>query len=96
MFGHIGRYGLNGFYGNGYGFRGFGFGHGFFGGFSQLFFLILIGVVIYLLIKLSSTTSRKRLFQSNMNTEAKEIVKLRYARGEISLDEYQKIMDSLN
>ena len=93
MFGHMGGYGMNGFYGNGF---GFGRGYGFMGGFSQLFLFILIGVVIYLLIKKSSGNSTKSLLKSNTNVDAKEIVKLRYARGEISLDEYQKILKILN
>ena len=87
MFGRMGGYG-NGF--------GFGHGYGFMGGFSQLLFLLLIGLVIYLIVKKSSITSTKTLFKTSSNIEAKEIVKLRYARGEISFDEYQKIMNSLN
>ena len=93
MFGRMGGYGMNGFYGNGF---GFGHGYGFMGGFSQLLLLILIGVVVYLLIKKSSGNLTKSLFKSNTSVDAKEIVKLRYARGEISLDEYQKIINSLN
>ncbi|MFV9510183.1 hypothetical protein [Tepidibacillus sp. LV47] len=111
--GHMGGFFRPGYggYGNGFGNSwgnipnnfgyGNGFGYGMMSGWnlSGLLFLLLIGFVVYLLIK-RSKQNHVGQGQGLVNiangqaspSEAIEIAKLRYVRGEISFEEYQEIV----
>jgi len=97
MFGHMGGYGPG--YGPGNGFFGPGYGNGFgFGGFTEMLLVILIGVVVYMLIKRNQrpgTSTGNVNVTAETNNEALEIAKLRYVKGEITFDEYQKIITTI-
>lgn len=85
-------------FGRGYGMYG---GYGLFGGIGQLLLLLVVGVVIYMLIKRSrgshSMNMNSNSFsQQNSSDDAIELAKLRYARGEINLEEYQNIINTIN
>ena len=80
-------------FGRGYGNCGFfgdGFGYGMFGGWMQLIFLILIGALIFYLIRGISRKPHKI-----ESSEAVEIIKSRFARGEINEEEYKKMMEAI-
>ncbi|MFT9488395.1 MAG: SHOCT domain-containing protein [Tepidibacillus sp.] len=115
--GHMGGFGGPGFggYGNGYGYNngwgygpgggyGNGFGYGMMSGWNLtgILFLVLVGFLVYLLIKRSkqhgafSQPSQPLAPTKATSNEAVEIAKLRYVRGEISYDEYQEIVKVIN
>lgn len=79
---------MMGFGGMGY---GGGFGMGILGWIFQI--LILIGA-IYLVVYLVRSVTRRDNSNHSLRT-AREIAAERYARGEISEEEYRKIRDSL-
>ncbi|KIY23039.1 MULTISPECIES: SHOCT domain-containing protein [Mesobacillus] len=91
MNGHMGSF-ING---NGYGapsgFSQFGMMPYF--NSSTFIFLVLIAIGVYFLMKnkfLPKANSRKI-----QTIEAEEIAKLRYARGEITLEEFQRILKTI-
>lgn len=65
-----------------------GYGYGNMGWFGMLIFFILVGMVIYLLIKPSQNNDRNFMSQNGGNN-ALDILNQRYAKGEVSDDEYQ-------
>ncbi|QSO53076.1 SHOCT domain-containing protein [Alicyclobacillus curvatus] len=77
------------------GFGGFGYGGGYGMGILGWVFqiLILIGVVYLVVYLVRSMTHRDNSDHSSRT--AKEIAAERYARGEITEEEYRKIRDSL-
>ena len=72
------------------------FGHFFnfpFGGWIMgLIFLIIIGLVVYYAVK---GMREKNIRDEDLIKEALEVTKLRYAKGEITEDEYKKIKREL-
>ena len=69
----------------------YGYGMGWFGGFfMMLIFLVLIGLVVYWAVK----SGVKNTVVAG-TPEAMEILKSRYAKGEIGEDEYNKIKNEL-
>jgi putative membrane protein len=74
----------------GWGGYGPGFGYGFGGMFMGILFLIVIGVVIYFIVRNAKT--RGGIFESERPLD---ILKKRYARGEITKDEYDRMKDDL-
>lgn len=99
--GHMGSFG--GSNGGFYGYNGMPSGFNSFdmmfnGSFMTLIVLALIGVVLFLLIRnRKQATSVSSSIKMNHTTviEAEEIAKLRYARGEISHDEFQSILQTI-
>lgn len=87
MMGGLGRW-FGGYYPCGYG-TWFG------GGLTNILFLILIGVVIYLVVKQIRNVNFFKKHDTDPNNEALEIAKLRYVRGEITSDEYTEIVKML-
>lgn len=77
------------------GFGGFGYGGGYGMGILGWVFqiIVLIGVAYLILYLVRSFTHRENTTRSSSN--AKEIAAQRFARGEISEEEYKKIIDSL-
>lgn len=65
-----------------------GYEYGNMGWFGMLIFFILVGMVIYLLIKPSQNNDRNFMSQNGGNN-ALDILNQRYAKGEVSDDEYQ-------
>lgn len=66
-------------------------GYGYGGGFMWLLFLALIGIVIYFLIQGSKTNeSSKPIADTPL-----DILKKRYAKGEINKEEYDRIKTDL-
>jgi putative membrane protein len=73
-----------------WGYGGYGPGYGFGGIFMGILFLIVIGVVIYFVVR--NVNTRGGAFG---NESALDILKKRFARGEITKEEYDKIKDNL-
>lgn len=66
--------------------------------FSALIFAGLVILVVYLLFRNKKQASNKELIFKNeksLPVDATEIVRLRYARGEISLEEFQTIIKNI-
>lgn len=74
----------------GYGGFGYGGGMGLFGG---LFGLLVVAGIVYLVVYI--TRSPRHHGYSGANTSAREIAAQRYARGEITEEEYQRIINNL-
>ncbi|AWI14194.1 hypothetical protein CQJ30_09855 [Caldibacillus thermoamylovorans] len=67
------------------------------GSFMTILMFILIGVVLFLLLRNQKQQTRVSSIKMNNTTviEAEEVAKLRYARGEISHDEFQSILQTI-
>jgi putative membrane protein len=66
--------------------------HGMMGGwgiFMMIFLVILIVVIVYAVMKLVQGSNKNATSQSNRD-EALEILNQRYAKGELSDEEYQQ------
>ncbi|PLX67483.1 MAG: electron transporter RnfE [Denitrovibrio sp.] len=74
-------------YSNGY---GFGCGSLTGGGFMWIFFIIIIGLLLYSFVK------DKRSTKTNVTGTAMEILNERYAKGELNADEYKRMKSELN
>jgi putative membrane protein len=66
-----------------------GYGYGMMGGFGMIIPLILSGIIIYAVVRLVQNNHRTYDNQKGMN-DALDILNQRYARGEISEEEYIK------
>lgn len=66
-----------------------GYGYGLMGGFGMIIPLILIGVIIYAVVKLSQT-SQENNNNHRGGSDALDILNQRFANGEISEEEYTK------
>jgi putative membrane protein len=64
---------------------------GYGGAFMWLIFLVLIGVVIYFVVR-----GEKWMKHSGSDESALDILKKRYAKGEITKQEYEKIKKELD
>jgi len=74
-----------------YGVHGSGF---FVGGWTMwIVWIILIGIVVYMVM---ATLNRKGLSQQEFNESPQDILKKRFARGEIDETEYQERLHLLN
>ncbi|WP_062356463.1 SHOCT domain-containing protein [Bacillus kwashiorkori] len=98
--GHMGPFG--GSNGGFHGYKGMPSGFSSFdmmfnGSFITLIVLALIGLVLYLLFRNKKQQTRVSSIKTNHTTviEAEEVAKLRYARGEISHDEFQSILQTI-
>ncbi|RTR28172.1 hypothetical protein EKG37_17890 [Robertmurraya yapensis] len=98
--GHMGSFG--GSNGGFYGYNGMPSGFNSFdmmfnGSFMTLIVFALIGVVLFLLLRNQKQQTRVSSIKMNNTTviEAEEVAKLRYARGEISHDEFQSILQTI-
>ena len=60
--------------------------------FMGFFFLIFIGLIVYLIVKSTKTTPTEVSLKENTSLE---ILKKRYARGEINKEEYDSIKKDL-
>ena len=60
--------------------------------FMGFFFLLFIGLIAYLIVKSTKTTPTEVSMKENTSLE---ILKKRYARGEIKKEEYDKIKKDL-
>ena len=78
--------------GPGMGFYGGGFwGNGIFGMLFQLvFWVAIIGLGVYLFRRFGSRVPTGGSFQVNRSNSALDILRERYARGEIGRDEYEE------
>jgi len=68
--------------------------NGMFGGmwFGWIFWLIILGVIIWAVIQFSN----RNQFQSGKTTDSPlDILKKRYAKGEISREEYEQMKNDL-
>ena len=94
-FGHLGRFGHMGFQS----FRGGG-------GFMMFFWFILLAAVIYFIVQKSNENKNysqqanlskynERQLISNQRDSAEETARQRYARGEISKEEFEEIINNL-
>ena len=83
-----------GYYGHqGYGgwmpMMGYGFGHG--GMFMWIIFLVVIGLVVYFIAQNRRTKGQT----SFLNESHMDILKKRYAKGEIAKEEYERMKKDL-
>lgn len=77
--------------------HGWGYGmRGFFGGgmlMMGIFWLVIIGLVIYVVRNRNNFTTNNQQFESK--EDPVEIARKRYAKGEISKEEFQEIKNEL-
>ena len=66
-----------------------------FGGmwFAWIFWIVIIGLIIWLLVNQSNRN--KQFFQPPQQESAIDILKKRYAKGEISKEEYEQMKNDL-
>ena len=72
------------------------FHDGFMGGgmwFGWLFWIVIIGLVIFLIVRLTNQKTGSQNIQSNENPL--DVLKKRYARGEISKEEFDSMKRDL-
>ncbi|AFN74033.1 hypothetical protein MROS_0792 [Melioribacter roseus P3M-2] len=62
-------------------------------GFGWIFWLIVIAIIVYLIIK---TTNQKQSENVYPKETPLEILKKRYAKGEISKEEYERIKKDIS
>ena len=74
----------------GYGFDMFGLGSIW----MILFWVVIIGLIVWVVVRLTSRTTATP--SNNPPTSALEILKQRYARGEISKAEFEEMRRDLN
>lgn len=67
------------------------------GGFSIIFWIIIIGVVYFFFKEYNNRSDhyRHNNYKNDMNNP-EELAKQRYAKGEISKEELNEILDNLN
>ncbi|MFH1528099.1 MAG: SHOCT domain-containing protein [Bacteroidota bacterium] len=63
-------------------------------GFGWIIWLIIIGTIAYLIYKVSNQ-KQSEIFKQNLNESALDILNKRYARGEISKEEFDRIKKDL-
>lgn len=61
----------------------------------MIFPIIFLVIVVYFLARLTGLTTRGTRINPDKEPSPKEILDLRYARGEISREEYQKMKEEL-
>lgn len=92
----------SGYFGGPRGFGGIcGMNGGFLGGFHMIFWLILIGAIVYFIYqnqkknnaKINNSTPQPRAFSTN--DEALKQLAMRYANGEIDEETYVKMKNQL-
>lgn len=66
-------------------------GFGWFAVFGGLFWLLILGLIVYLIVSLVTPTRERRLHDE----DPLEIAKRRYARGDISREEFERIRSDL-
>ncbi len=71
-----------------------GYGMGWFGGLFMIVFWVAVIAGIYLLVRWVVTTSRKG-DRANGDDSPLEILKRRYARGEINKEEFERMKKEL-
>ncbi|GJQ64408.1 MAG: SHOCT domain-containing protein [Melioribacteraceae bacterium] len=72
------------------------FHDGFMGGgmwFGWLFWIVIIGLVIFLIVRLTNQKTGSQNIQSNENPL--DVLKKRYARGEITKEEFESMKKDL-
>jgi putative membrane protein len=67
-------------------------GYGMMGG--DIFCLLFIGLLVYLIVSLFNNS--KGIQSINHNKDPYETLKIRYAKGEINEEEYQRMKNILN
>lgn len=76
--------------------HGFGGSIGFGVGFGWLFWLVILGVIIWAVITLvNRSVGSNETGTSRSGERAEDILKKRYARGEISREEYREMQADL-
>lgn len=75
--------------------NGYGMGGGMGFGFGWIFWLVILGVIVWLAVTLinRSTGSRHEAFQTK--DTPLEVLRRRYARGEISKEEFREMKAEL-
>ena len=72
------------------------FHDGFMGGgmwFGWLFWIVIIGLVVYLVVRLTNQKTGNQNIQSNESPL--DVLKKRYARGEITKEEFESMKNDL-
>ncbi|WP_018248669.1 SHOCT domain-containing protein [Orenia marismortui] len=79
--------------------HGWGYGmRGFFGGgmlMMGIFWIAIIAIVIYFLRNSNKSTNRVETYRRDVKEDPLEIAKKRYAKGEISKEEFQEIKEEI-
>ncbi|PKN64612.1 MAG: hypothetical protein CVU54_19040 [Deltaproteobacteria bacterium HGW-Deltaproteobacteria-12] len=69
----------------------FGFGYGYGGMFMGIFFLVLLGVVIYFIVQ----NVRSKHVTGQTQESPMDILKKRYAKGEITKEDFDRMKNEL-
>jgi len=72
-----------------------GYGYGMMGGFGMFIPLLLIALIVYAVVKFTIGGNKNCDTVNRRNDDALDILKQRYARGEISEEEYMQKMKIL-
>lgn len=73
----------------------FGHGYGFSGGFGFFFMILFWGLIIWAVIALIQATSGGRLSSGSQEDEAMKTLRERYAKGEITKEQFDQIKKDL-
>ncbi len=74
--------------------NGYGFAGGFW--FMWIFWLVILGLIVGLVVWLVNRANRPTISQSPSGVAALDILKKRYARGEITKEEYEDIRKDIS
>lgn len=73
---------------------GIGFGGGMW--FGWIFWLLIIGVIIWAVVTVVNNNNRRQQNYFPQKEDALEILKKRYAKGEITKEEFEQMKRDLN
>ncbi len=64
--------------------------------FAPIFWVVIIGVIIWAVVTIVNKNNRKQQNHFPREEEALEILKKRYARGEINREQFEQMKNDLN
>ncbi len=71
-------------------------GMGGFGmGFGWLFWIVILAVIIWAVIRLVNANQNREVYPGSKGEDALEVLKKRYAKGEISREEFERMKRDL-
>jgi uncharacterized membrane protein len=64
-------------------------------GFGMLFWIVILGVIVWAVVQATTRSSQSTPTRPSSAQSTKEILDARLARGEISVEEYKKLRETL-
>jgi len=75
--------------------HGYGMGGGMGFGFGWIFWLVILGVIVWLAVTLVNRSGGVRPFGHEVHDAPLDVLRRRYARGEISKEEFREMKAAL-